>query len=296
MKNLVNMRSYFGTLLFVIIGLLGNSACLAQEKAAAQTKTDEFCQNWNDGDRHNTNEIREYTVPSSGTVTVDGGRNGGVSIIGADRSDVFIRACVQAYGKTAEESNALAKGITIQTGATIHAEGPDDAKKGWGDNKGWGVSYRIYVPRNTNLKLNTYNGGIKISSVNGTMEFEALNGGLKLNGISGNVRGRTTNGGIKLELAGKSWNGTGLDLQTTNGGIHVSMPENYSARFETGTVNGGFKSDIAGIAPPDDGEQKNRGHRATRINTDLNGGGAPVRIITTNGGVKISSTNDDKED
>jgi Putative adhesin len=263
---------------------------MAQDKAEAKVKTDEFCHNWSDGDRHNLNEVREFTVPSSGSVTVDGGMNGGVSIIGGDRSDVFIRACVQTYGKTVEDSSALAKGITIQTGSVIKADGPSDAKNGWGENKGWGVSYRIYVPRNTNLKLTTHNGGIKISGVNGTMEFDALNGGIKLNDIAGNVKGRTVNGGIHVELAGKSWSGTGLDVQTTNGGVKITMPENYAAHVETGTVNGGFKSDIAGLAPPPvDENQRKYGHRAVRINTDINGGGAPIRLITTNGGVKIST-------
>jgi hypothetical protein len=32
-----------------------------------------------------------------------------------------------------------------------------------------------------------------------------------------------------------------------------------------------------------------RYNRATRLNTALNGGGAPIRVITTNGGVNISS-------
>jgi len=34
-------------------------------------------------------------------------------------------------------------------------------------------------------------------------------------------------------------------------------------------------------------EERNERNRAVRINTDLNGGGAPIRVVTTNGGVKI---------
>ncbi len=285
----VNTRSYFISLLLVIIGLAGSMACIAQEKAAAKSGQDEFCNNWNSGDRASVNEVREYTVAGSGSLTVDGGTNGGISIIGEDRGDIFIRACVQAHGKTEEEARAVAKGITIRTGATISAEGDTSA------DRGWGVSYRIYVPRSTNLKLDTHNGGIKISGVNSTMEFSALNGGIKLSDVSGAVKGRTTNGGVKIDLGGKSWNGTGLDVQTTNGGIVVSMPENYAAHVETGTVNGGFKSEIAGIAAPEDRQNKYGAPRAVRISTDINGGGAPVRVVTVNGGVKIVSSSN-KED
>src|ERR1044072_4434557 len=113
--NLVNTRSYLFTLLLVIIGLASSTACIAQEKAAAKTGQDDFCNNWNSGDRASVNEVREYTVPGSGSLTVDGGTNGGISIIGEDRGDIFIRACVQAHGKTEEEARAVAKGITIHT-------------------------------------------------------------------------------------------------------------------------------------------------------------------------------------
>ncbi len=100
---------------------------------------------------------------------------------------------------------------------------------------------------------------------------------------------------MKIDLGGKSWNGTGLDVQTTNGGIVVSMPENYAAHVETGTVNGGFKSEIAGISAPEDRQNKYGAPRAVRISTDINGGGAPVRVVTVNGGVKIVSSSN-KED
>ena len=49
-----------------------------------------------------------------------------------------------------------------------------------------------------------------------------------------------------MELAGNTWRGNQLDVQTTNGGIHVNVPESYSARFETSTVNGGVHSDLPG--------------------------------------------------
>jgi hypothetical protein len=36
--------------------------------------------------------------------------------------------------------------------------------------------------------------------------------------------------------------------------------------------------------------ERNEKTRGVRINTDLNGGGAPIRVVTTNGGIKISSS------
>jgi DUF4097 and DUF4098 domain-containing protein YvlB len=97
------------------------------------------------------------------------------------------------------------------------------------------------------------------------------------------VRGRTTNGGVSVKLAGTRWNGSGLNVETTNGGVNLQMPANYAARLETSTVNGGFKSDF------DINVKMRDWTRGVNISTDLNGGGAPIRVVTTNGGVRISS-------
>ena len=68
------------------------------------------------------------------------------------------------------------------------------------------------------------------------------------------------------------------------------MPESYAANIETGTTNGGFRSDIPALnVSNEDVKGPSRHQRATRLNTALNGGGAPIRVITTNGGVNISA-------
>jgi DUF4097 and DUF4098 domain-containing protein YvlB len=189
---------------------------------------------------------------------------------------------VQTWGTSDEAARAVASGIRISTGGTVKAEAADD--------QNWGVSYEVLVPRNTDLNLKAHNGGISISSVEGRLNFETLNGGVGLMDVAGDVRGRTTNGGVKVSLSGNSWRGTGLDVITQNGGVHLMMPETYAANIETGTTNGGFRSDIPALnVTQEDVKGPGRHNRATRLNTSLNGGGAPIRIITTNGGVNISS-------
>jgi Putative adhesin len=187
---------------------------------------------------------------------------------------------VQTWAGSQAEADSLAKSVRIETGGTVRAEG-------FSDESNIGVSYQILVPHNTNLNLTTLNGGIGISDVDGKIEFEAKNGGVHLSNLAGDVRGKTTNGGLHINLAGNTWKGNGLDVETTNGGVHLSMAENYAARFETRTVNGGFKSDIAALAV----ERNENGYRKQGVNIsrDINGGGALVRVVTTNGGVKIGS-------
>lgn len=275
MKVISNVRYY---LLLVI--LLSASTVFAQK----ENREDDFCSNnwnWSDGGKTSAKDLRETIVSATNSLNVDSGKNGGISIKGENRNDILIRACVQTWGGNQEEANAVAKSIRIETGSSVRADVPAGTEN-------YGVSFQIRVPRTMNLELKAHNGGISIDSVEGNIRFETQNGGVNLDDLAGDVRGRTTNGGVKVDLEGASWRGSGLDVETNNGGVKISMPQNYAARVETGTVNGGFKSDIPAlnVSNGDNGEKWNR---KKRISADINGGGPTIRIVTTNGGVKIDS-------
>ena len=273
-----------GLLLFICAGVV-----LSQAKAekiavkAEQKPSKEFCSNnWSNGDKVSISDLREVSVPASGTLKIDGGRNGGIKVIGEDRTDVLIRSCVQAWGSNDEVARAIVSNIRVNTSGIVKADGPED---------GWSVSYEARVPKDSNLKLNAHNGGISIKSVEGSLEFETTNGGVSLTNVAGDVRGKTTNGGVNVSLYGNSWRGTGLDVATTNGGVNLTVPQGYAANIETGTVNGGFKSDIPELNVTT--ENVLGGYRkSVEIRTAINGGGAPIRVTTRNGGVRIgTSTN-----
>jgi len=260
-----------------------------KEKAREVYKDKEggFCQNWNWSSNSKVSfaDLRELTASAGGTITVDAGKNGGVSVSGEDRSDVAIRACVQAWGTTEEAAKTAAAGVRISTAGTIKAENTPE--------ENWSVSFQLSVPRQSNLKLNAHNGGISIANVEGTMEFETQNGGVSLKDLGGDVTGSTKNGGLNVTLGGTSWRGAGLDVVTTNGGVNLSLPKNYSANVETGTVNGGYKSDIPALSITTEEIKGGWKNRPSRIQTNLNGGGAPVKVITTNGGIKINALDND---
>ena len=118
-------------------------------------------------------------------------------------------------------------------------------------------------------------------SVSGTIRFETTNGGVRLTDLAGDVRGETRNGGLTVTLGGARWEGAGLDVETSNGGVTLAIPDNYNADLTTRTVNGGFRSDypmtIQGELAPRRG-----------ITTTLGSGGPPVSVRTTNGAVRIS--------
>lgn len=273
---MINSNSYRFFYLLLVLAVGGLSV------SAQNYKNREFCSNnWSNGDRASAHDLREVSIPASSLLNVDGRQNGGVSVIGENRADVLVRSCVQAWGNSDSEALSRMKSVRIQTGSVIHAEGD-------GDN--WSVSYEIHVPRATSLNLTTHNGGISVDAVEGSINFQAVNGGVHLNEVAGSVKGRTQNGGLHIELAGNSWKGKGLDVETTNGGVNLVVPANYAAHFETQTTNGGFSSSLNGL----EAERRNNDDRyyrspGVKISKDINGGGPLVRVVTTNGGVRIGT-------
>ncbi|HEX6718961.1 MAG TPA: hypothetical protein VF088_17770 [Pyrinomonadaceae bacterium] len=220
-------------------------------------------------------EIREQTLaPTGAPISIDGRQNGGVSVKGWDQNQILVRARVQTGAPTAAEAEALGRQVRIETsGAKIFASGPEGQK-----DYHWDVSYEVFVPRRADLSLETHNGGIAIADVNGRIDFSAVNGGVVLKRVGGAVRGSTTNGGLMIELSGDRWDGESLDVSTTNGGIVMSVPENYSAHLETGTVNGSVSTDFPVTV---------QGRLNKQLALNLGSGGATVKATTTNGGVHL---------
>jgi hypothetical protein len=229
-----------------------------------------------DNDDYRHCEVREERLPA-GPLAVEAGQNGGIRVEGWDGNDILVRAVVQASARDEAEARRLASGVEVRAGGgRVSATGPERS----GRREWWSVSYRISVPRRTDLDLNASNGGITIANVAGTIRFDTTNGGVRLADIGGAVNGRTRNGGVRVLLGGTTWEGEGLDVETSNGGVTLTLPEPYNAQLETRTVNGGFRFDypltLTGELTPRRG-----------ISTTIGSGGPPVRVRTTNGGLRI---------
>jgi hypothetical protein len=222
-------------------------------------------------------EVREETMPA-GPLTVDAGTNGGIRVEGWDRSEIHVQAVINTRARTEAEAKQLASGVQIQAGGgKVMSTGPART----GDRESWSVSFRINVPRHNDLDLNANNGGVTITGVTGTIHFETSNGGVRLTDLGGDVRGATHNGGLNVLLGGARWEGAGLDVETTNGGVTLEIPDGYNADLTTRTVNGSFRTDLPITVQ---GELTSR----TGLQTTLGSGGPPVNVRTTNGGLKIN--------
>jgi hypothetical protein len=222
-------------------------------------------------------QIKEQTLPAPPRkLLVDAGKNGGIRVKGWERNEVYIKACVQAFGKDENEAAARSSAVRIEVvDGIVRAASPIAT----GDNNySFGVSYDIRVPVNTDLSLRTNNGGINLTGVRGSIEFDLNNGGVILDRIAGQVRGQTVNGSLNIKLSGDRWEGEGIDARTTNGSISISVPENYSARLETATKRGNFLVNF----PVENMRDNNN-----EFNLILGTGGAVIKALTQNGQVSI---------
>ena len=217
--------------------------------------------------------ILEETVRASGTIDVDARQNGGIRVRGWDRDDVQVRARVVARDRSASAAREVVDRVRLDTsGGRIRAVADRDDDR-------WSANFELQVPQRSRLELTAHNGGLSLTGFDGTVMMQTVNGGVSVENAAGDILARTRNGGINIRLDGRRWDGRGLDVETRNGGVTVAVPENYSAELETGTVNGGLRIDFpitlrSGLA-------------GRRVTTTLGSGGAPIRVITTNGGVSI---------
>ncbi|MBZ5602166.1 MAG: DUF4097 domain-containing protein [Acidobacteriia bacterium] len=247
---------------------------LAAQRNPGQERALACDSNNNSGRQFRHCEMREQSTGFAGRLTVDAGINGGVSVKGWDQAGVLVRAKVEANADDQATAQSMVAQVRIDMSAgRVSASGPSQANR-----QSWSVSYEIFVPKNGDLSLKAHNGGISISDVRGNIQFDTMNGGVTLRRLAGNVEGKTMNGGLQIELAGNRWDGNKLDARTTNGGVNITMPENYSAHFETSTVNGSLNLGVPMTV---------HGEISRSLQTDLGGGGPTIHVETMNGGVNV---------
>jgi hypothetical protein len=231
---------------------------------------------WGD-DLESACEVRELKYdPGTRPIAIRGGANSGMTVIGWDRKDSRVIYRVRARARTEEEAKELAKDISVEVAnGVMRPQGPSTSTP----ERSWTVEVKAWVPRSSDLSLSTHNGPIGIRGVSGTMDIHSVNGPVALIDLSGAVFARVENGPLAVELSGTKWSGAGLDAQSQNGPVALRLPKNYSAKLETGTLNG--PSDIE---YPLTVEGRLRGH----FTTTLGQGGAMVRVVTDNGPLHIA--------
>lgn len=213
--------------------------------------------------------------------------NGGITIESWDRPQVQIEAekVVKGSGQAAREALAELAIEVRETREGIEVVTRSPRKRGegllhWlaGNHVETHVSYRIRVPRKFDVRLETINGTIRASDLDGALFFETINGSIRLARAAGSLEASTVNGSIEAEL-NRVNRGSSMKLATTNGRISLALPSDFQAEIDAATTNGSVESDFPISATS---------FRKTRVKGSINGGGAMLRLRTTNGSIRLA--------
>ncbi|MEJ2648956.1 MAG: DUF4097 family beta strand repeat-containing protein [Sedimentisphaerales bacterium] len=210
--------------------------------------------------------------PGSSFETVT--HNGSIDLLGSDVTDCNVIATITGYASTVEAAEDLVERTKLNFEQTenrlvLKINRPQNLI-----NRSVSVSLDIILPEETNLDLQSHNGGIDIKSITGTTNAMSHNGGIYMENITGKTRATSHNGRVfvknisgptKLEthngavdaenISGDidflSHNGrvkavfsenaepdSNITMVTHNGGIDLTPPPDYSARVDISTHNG----------------------------------------------------------
>lgn len=224
---------------------------------------------------------RTYKLASGGLVEITN-PNGMIQVTpSADATTVEVVAERRARAASEEAARQELKAIRISEQATPTQVRLEVARGAEGMHFGRSsrtVTFRVKVPKNAAVRINTRNGEVRVSGLSGPVKADSTNGNIVGEELGGAVQASTTNGDLKIHATAVLPDGIRLD--TTNGSIDLRVPADARASITAHWVHGDFEA--RGLRPQ--GQTEGRRYEGT-----LNGGGPRIELHTTNGRIRISS-------
>jgi hypothetical protein len=199
--------------------------------------------------------------------------NGPVQVEGWDRNVIEIHAI-----KIAKEKESDLDRVSIEVDAK-----PNDVSvvTRYPQNEGVevAVEYTIRVPHGARVEhIGTVNGTVKIAGVESVEELRTVNGNIEVYEGGGSVHAHTTNGNVHVELS-RFPDEKGMAAETTNGSVLLAVPQDTQADLEARSLNGNFYSELPFM--------QETASRPREMRGKFGKGGAPIRLNTVNGGIRI---------
>lgn len=261
----MNARTTLGAAMAAVI-------MLAPQSVAAQAAAEDWC---SDIGNANYCEIRQIRGPGTGSLGIDIGPNGSIQVEGYAGTEVRVLARVVTRAGSDGAARDLADDVEVRLdGGSLSAEGP---RSRW--RTSWTVSVRVQVPQGTRIDARTTNGSITAAATAAPVQARTTNGSIRLTDVAGSLDARSTNGTIRATMTGATPL-EGAQLRTTNGSIHLALPEHTSARVRFSTTNGSIRTDL----PIQVQGTVNR----RRMEGLLGEGGPEIQAATTNGSIRVT--------
>ena len=211
--------------------------------------------------------------------------NGRITATATDGLELVVEGRRTAKGRSDEAAKELLAKLEIReeaSEASVRVESRPPRLSGFSGHQ---IEWTIKVPKGIIVDLRTINGGVRLNNLSNEIHAKTTNGGVNGAGIvAKTVEASAVNGGIDFEFAEPLTEEGSVQLDTVNGGVMLKLLPESKATISARCVNGGVNVDELEITR----EQEDReSERKRRLNGTMNGGGAQVKLNTTNGGVHL---------
>lgn len=217
--------------------------------------------------------------------------NGKITAEATDGNELIVEGHKTAKARSDEAAKELLAKLEIREEvgeSTVRVESRPPRLSGFSGHE---IEWTIKVPKGVILDVRTTNGGVRLNNLTNEVHAKSTNGGVRGVNIDPTiVEASTVNGGIELELTTALETSDSIDMEAVNGGVTLQLLPESKASIEARCVNGGVKVE-EGLQIKRDDQEQGPGHefeRRRRLTGTMNGGGAHVRMSTTNGGVHLS--------
>ncbi len=240
-------------------------------------------------------EVRELKVATApGAALSVQTANGGIEIVPTDSSEMRIKATVSAKSKERLEAVRVSASNDTANGNDVRVDFPAPAK---GEEES--CSLVIEVPKATNVKLVTTNGGLSVSGTAGTASLDTSNGSVTIKGHDGPVKVRTSNGAVTVSsISGKAEVITSngpvtlhgaarpFQIESSNGPVQVTLAPGFAGIIAMATSNGR-------VAFPKDAKVESqsgdKGYGNAEAKISIGSGAESSSIRTSNGPVAVKA-------
>jgi len=233
-----------------------------------------------------------------GAVTIVGAPAGSITIEGWQRSEVDISAEVELRAPSQQDLDLLAAVDTflIDEDANhirIIAIGTHD-KKFMKQAKNfpkyliglpWKVDYRLKVPAMCDLAIDTGNGPIKLSGVEGSIRINALESDADLALTGSDVAVIIQKGTVNFSIPARAWHGLRAEIKLASGNLNVDLMPGFNGDINAEVLRTGeVKNLFSGLEPR---ERNSIGPRSVRARAGS--GGAMLTFTVGDGTIQMGS-------
>ena len=127
------------------------------------------------------------------------------------------------------------------------------------------------------IKVSTSGGKISVDEFNGNVDVSTAGGDIVLIGKNGRIDASTAGGSIKLDYEGKN---LGIDISTLGGNITATLPGDFDADADIGTLAGKISCDFAKV--------QKENHVSSYIRAKFNNGGETFKCTTSAGNITVN--------